>query len=207
MKQKDALLAGAKRCLVEKGYGRTTARDIAEASAAHLGSIGYHYGSKDRLMNMAALELSSDWGDAIEKTVRESPGSSPRERLAVALDAFEELLPASRDLQSASLQALVQAQFDDELREQFARGGVESRTELAAMLAGRSPGDAEGLSDAETAVGFLLHALTIGMVSQFLLDPESVPDAQQMAGAFDLLAGDGPARGEGDAAGTVAGSN
>lgn len=187
MKQKDALLIGAKRCLVEKGYGRTTARDIAEASDAHLGSIGYHFGSKDRLMNMAAMELSSEWGDAIERAVREARGSSPRERLAVALAELREILPASRDLQSASLQALVEAQFDEELAAEFASGGVRARTELAALLAGREPGDTEGLSDAELGLGFLLHALTIGMISQFLVDPTSLPGTVQTDAALDLL--------------------
>ena len=51
MGQREDLLTAAKKLLVEKGYHRTTARDIAAASGAHLGSIGYHYGSKDALMN------------------------------------------------------------------------------------------------------------------------------------------------------------
>ncbi|MEE2048041.1 helix-turn-helix domain-containing protein, partial [Nocardiopsis tropica] len=58
MSQRDDLLAGARKCLVEKGYGKTTARDIAAASGAHLASIGYHFGSKDNLMNAAVLEAS-----------------------------------------------------------------------------------------------------------------------------------------------------
>src|SRR5438309_886040 len=47
---RDKILRGALICLREKGYARTTARDIAEAAGANLGSIGYHFGGKDALL-------------------------------------------------------------------------------------------------------------------------------------------------------------
>ncbi|MGH4006514.1 MAG: TetR family transcriptional regulator, partial [Pseudonocardiaceae bacterium] len=44
MGNREDLLAGAKRCLYEKGYGRTTARDIAAAAGGvSLAAIGYHF--------------------------------------------------------------------------------------------------------------------------------------------------------------------
>ena len=46
MGHKEDLLEGAKKCLVEIGYARTTARDTL-ASAPTLPSIGYHYGLKE----------------------------------------------------------------------------------------------------------------------------------------------------------------
>ena len=53
MGNREDLLAGAKRCLYEKGYASTTARDIATASGTSLAAIGYHFGSKEALMNQA----------------------------------------------------------------------------------------------------------------------------------------------------------
>jgi len=50
---RDQLLEGALLCLQTKGYARTTARDIAAASGANLASIGYHFGSKEGLLNAA----------------------------------------------------------------------------------------------------------------------------------------------------------
>ncbi|MGH8878131.1 MAG: TetR/AcrR family transcriptional regulator, partial [Stackebrandtia sp.] len=117
MNQRDALLEGAKRCLVDKGYSHTTARDIATASGAHLGSIGYHFGSKDRLMNLAALELSSEWGDTLERVARAAGGATVAERLHTFLAELIGSILESRDVPSASLQALAQSQFDDELRQ------------------------------------------------------------------------------------------
>jgi AcrR family transcriptional regulator len=51
MGHREALLAGARRCLLERGYARTTARDLVAASDTNLASIGYHFGSNEALLN------------------------------------------------------------------------------------------------------------------------------------------------------------
>jgi len=53
MGHKEDLLEGAQRCLLAKGFVRTTARDIVAESGTNLASIGYHYGSKDALLVQA----------------------------------------------------------------------------------------------------------------------------------------------------------
>ena len=53
MGHREALLDGARRCLLERGYARTTARDLVAASGTNLASIGYHFGSKEALLNGA----------------------------------------------------------------------------------------------------------------------------------------------------------
>jgi len=63
MGHKEDLLAGAKKCLREKGYANTTARDIVAASGTNLASIGYHFGSKDALMTQAIVEMLGEWGE------------------------------------------------------------------------------------------------------------------------------------------------
>ncbi|WP_029089471.1 TetR/AcrR family transcriptional regulator [Brevibacterium album] len=195
MNQKEALLAGAKKCLVEKGYGRTTARDIAEASGAHLGSIGYHYGSKDRLMNRAAMELSSEWGDLLTALTTEAQGETPRARLGALLAAISDSLPQTRAVQSASLQAFAQAQFDESLHAEVAAGSANGREEVTALMTGRSgsaPEASAGKTEAEAALGSLAFALIAGLITQFLIDPDSVPSPAQMRAALDLLAEDAP---------------
>lgn len=187
MDQKSALLAGAKRCLVEKGYAQTTARDIAETSGAHLGSIGYHYGGKDRLMNMAALELSDEWGDTINRALAEAQGQTERERVLAALVGVVDSLPASREVQSASLQAIVQAQFDDRLLEQIAAGTAGGRRAVAALLAGEGEQTDVELTQAQEALGTLTYALTVGLTVQSLIAPETLPTSKQITEALDLL--------------------
>ena len=49
MTNRDALLLAAKKCLLEKGLNRTTARDIASAAGVSLAAIGYHFFARKRL--------------------------------------------------------------------------------------------------------------------------------------------------------------
>src|SRR5256714_10188090 len=57
---REQLLRGAIECLKEKGYARTTARDIAAAADANLASIGYHFGSKEALLDAAVAAVSDE---------------------------------------------------------------------------------------------------------------------------------------------------
>ena len=66
---REDLLEGAIRCLYEKGYARTTARDIVAASGTNLGSIGYHYGSTEALLNAAMIDAIGDWGEEIGRAL------------------------------------------------------------------------------------------------------------------------------------------
>src|SRR4051794_21864738 len=58
---RDALLDAARRLLREKGYARTTARDLVAASGTNLASIGYHFGSKEALLNEAIQASFAEW--------------------------------------------------------------------------------------------------------------------------------------------------
>ncbi|MGC2657956.1 MAG: helix-turn-helix domain-containing protein, partial [Bryobacteraceae bacterium] len=61
MGNRDALLLAAKSCLLEKGYLRTTARDIASSAGVSLAAIGYHFSSKEALLTEALLLAFEDW--------------------------------------------------------------------------------------------------------------------------------------------------
>src|SRR3954451_1472399 len=62
---RDALLEAAKRLLREQGYARITARDLVAASGTNLASIGYHFGSKEALLNEAIGESFTEWNERI----------------------------------------------------------------------------------------------------------------------------------------------
>lgn len=186
MKQRDALLDGAKKCLVEKGFHGTTARDIAAASGAHLGSIGYHFGSKDRLMSLAALELSSQWGDTMEQLARSAGGETPGERLITMLSEVLASLPQTQDVHSVSLQAFVHAQFDDDLRRELAAGTAQGRAALAALLEGRQESEGPDRAD-DAGLGSLSYALVTGLVIQSLVDPEHLPSPAELSEGLTRL--------------------
>jgi AcrR family transcriptional regulator len=185
MGQREDLLAGARACLAEKGYSRTTARDIAAASGAHLASIGYHYGSKDNLMATAVLQATDEWGDTIEAAVRAAGKADPPERLRVCLNELFTAIPRQRALLTASAQAYTEAQFSEEIRRPLLEATARGRAELAAMVLGVGAdkvdaGTAQGL-------GSLVHAIIVGYVLQGLLSPDSMPTADQVADALHLI--------------------
>src|SRR5215469_15911193 len=88
MGNREDLIAGAKRCLLEKGYAATTARDIAATSGVSLAAIGYHFGSKDALMNQAVYEAVGEWADEMQRALagHEVHDGSPLHRFEAAVD-------------------------------------------------------------------------------------------------------------------------
>ncbi|MEU9115446.1 helix-turn-helix domain-containing protein, partial [Streptomyces sp. NPDC048483] len=83
MGNREDLLAGARRCLEEKGWARTTVRDIATAAGGvSMAAIGYHFGSREALLNAALIEAIDEWGTCIGRTLASfgESGSSPAGR-------------------------------------------------------------------------------------------------------------------------------
>src|SRR3954470_23526903 len=80
MGHRDDLLVAARHCLETKGYARTTARDLVAESGTNLASIGYHFGSKEALLNEAI-------GDAFEEWTNEVIGMSVEGNERAPLDA------------------------------------------------------------------------------------------------------------------------
>src|SRR6202045_3038460 len=96
MGHREDLLAGAVACLREKGYARTTPAGIGAGRGTNLGSIGYHYGSVEALLNAAVLAAIEEWGAQLTRAMIagiDPPPPFPRrfERYwATILDTFAE---------------------------------------------------------------------------------------------------------------------
>jgi AcrR family transcriptional regulator len=207
-----ALLAGAKRCLYEKGYARTTARDIVAASGTNLASIGYHFGSKEALLAAALIEATGEWGDALERLLAADVADGGA-RAADPLGRFEatwtrviESLATHRPLWVASFEAVAQAERSPQVREYLAEALERARFGLAEMLQGLAgPVDER----AARTVGSFYQALLSGVLVQWLIDPSRAPSGHDLAeglrrilGSLQASGADGqPAgqrRGEGD---------
>src|SRR5713226_5032637 len=95
---RDQLVKGAIKCLQTKGYARTTARDIAAASGANLASIGYHFGSKEALLNEAMILIFKrrDW--RVGERTREAEGSTPLDRMRALFVSASKVFEAPRPL-------------------------------------------------------------------------------------------------------------
>jgi AcrR family transcriptional regulator len=186
MSQRDDLLAAAKKLLVEKGYHRTTARDIAAASGAHLGSIGYHYGSKDGLMTAAAIEVQGEWGAAIDSALAAASAASRSERLQIAVDELVAAMSRQREVLVASVQAYAQAAFDGDIHRTLATATEGARTDLAAGVLGVQTDEVD--ADTSQGLGSVVHALIAGLSLQAFLSPDTLPTGEQVVRAIQAFA-------------------
>jgi AcrR family transcriptional regulator len=189
---REQLLEGALLCLQTKGYARTTARDIAAASGANLASIGYHFGSKENLLNEAVAHTCDEWTEAIGKAAFETPDAGPLERVALSWEAMIGSFEERRPLLVAFVEAMAQAERSDELRERMARLYRGLRDAVGDMVRSSLGDNAQELGADPRVVASYLIAVCDGLVLQWLLDPEDTPTAQSLnmsLGAALLAAG------------------
>ncbi|MFJ2768185.1 TetR/AcrR family transcriptional regulator [Streptomyces sp. NPDC087300] len=180
MGHREDLLEGAKRCLLEKGFVRTTAREIVKESGTNLASIGYHYGSKDALLVEAFLalieEMTGAFGDA-------PPGGGGGE--VGSFERFEEAwagvirsFPESRSLWMLNLEVITQGDRLAGVRELLAKAQVEGRRGLASIFTGvRESAVPDDVVEAE---GRFYSILLNGLLVQWLFDPETATSAEQL---------------------------
>ncbi|WP_414505603.1 TetR/AcrR family transcriptional regulator [Streptomyces sp. NEAU-L66] len=186
MGHREDLLEGAKRCLLEKGYARTTARDIVAASGANLASIGYHYGSKDALMRQAIIASSEEWGAGVaqvpgaDETVPED--AAPLERFAAVWDLFLQRIATEREFIAAQVEVLGLLPRDAALREAIGEVLPEGGEGLVAVFEGVP--DTEVDAEAARVVGSFYQALLTGLMVQSLLTPEAMPSGRDLATAL-----------------------
>ena len=191
MGHREDLLAGARRCLQERGYAHTTARDLVAASGTNLASIGYHFGSKEALLNEALSLSFSEWADRILTLALasvpqpDSDGTDGSARLlAASLDAMLASFPEYRALGVAFVEAWAQAERQPELRSQLAATYRRSRAQATATVSELLPQLSARHADAIAAFEI---AICDGLLIQWLLDPTSPPSGDDLVAALSAL--------------------
>ncbi|MEU6145747.1 TetR/AcrR family transcriptional regulator [Streptomyces sp. NPDC047081] len=181
MGHREDLLEGAKRCLLEKGFVRTTARDIVKESGTNLASIGYHYGSKDALLVQAYVSLIEGLGDSFDPGWGAGDVSAP----AGSLERFQEVwasiirsLPESRAVWMLSLEIIVNGERLQEVRTLLAEAQEQGRSGIVPMFNG-VPEDELDKETVDTE-GRFYQTLLNGLVVQWLFDPDSATSAEQL---------------------------
>jgi AcrR family transcriptional regulator len=188
MGNREDLLAGARRCLEEKGWGRTTVRDIATASGVSMAAIGYHFGSREALLNAALVEAMEEWGQEVGAALAalDESDKPPAERFETLWAQLIASVNEHRTLWLANLEALVQAEHSPELREQLVAGQREGRRGMAAHLVDR-PEEEIG-DDVVRSVGSVHLALLLGVMAQWLNDPRLAPSASEVVAGLREIA-------------------
>jgi AcrR family transcriptional regulator len=189
LNNRDALLAGATKCLLEKGFNRTTARDIASAAGVSLAAIGYHFSSKEALLTEALLLAFGEWDKDLQAALRTAvpPHVTPAKRFEATWAKIMATFETHRPLWVANFEIFVQMLAQPQARKIVADKLHLARVGLAAMFLNQD----EGTISAETArtIGTFHHVLLSGLVLQWLIDPASALSAKDLADAIRATAG------------------
>jgi AcrR family transcriptional regulator len=183
---RERLLETAIVCLREQGYARTTARDLVAASGTNLASIGYHFGSKERLLNAALTEAFRRWLKPFVAVAAEPGPETPLERLGKVIDSILATVEENRGLISAAFEAWAQVTRSDELRADLAATYDEFRDAIAgAVRAAFADAPQAERIDARTLATVMIATFD-GLLVQWEVDPEEVPSSAQLT---DVAAG------------------
>lgn len=81
----DDLLAAAAQCIAERGFDGTRLRDVAQKAGVSIGSVQYHFATRDELLTAAFRwscdELVERWRSRADSTT-----STPWEKLEALID-------------------------------------------------------------------------------------------------------------------------
>jgi len=184
MGNREALLLAAKKCLLEKGYNRTTARDIASAAGVSLAAIGYHFSSKDALLTEALLLAFSEWDQDLQQALRTTVSSdvAPAKRFEATWARIIATFETHRPLWVANFEIFTQMVSQPETREFLASHLHTARTGLAALFLNQ---EESAISDhTSRTIGTFHHVLLSGMILQWLIDPASTLSAKDLTEAL-----------------------
>lgn len=181
MGNREALILGAKQCLFEKGFTRTTARDIATAAGVSLAAIGYHFGSTEALLSQALFEAVGEWGARLGE--RMAAGEDP----AAIWDGVIASVRSDREMWTVQYEMVGQIDRADQLRAFLMESQQYARNELAGLL---GPNTAAAGDEDGRLLGGLYQAIMGGLVMQWLIDPQNAPTGAEIVAALKLVARD-----------------
>ncbi|MFK4106528.1 TetR/AcrR family transcriptional regulator [Streptomyces sp. NPDC019531] len=191
MGHREDLLVGAKRCLIEKGYARTTARDIVAASGTNLASIGYHYGSKEALLNEALIAALQDSAEELQRAMNadaeaDTENVDPLQRFEAIWTRVIEQFTTHRQLWLASMEIFAQMDHVEAVREALSEGIEQGRAGMAEVFMELT---SDGSDDAGVAraAGSFYQALATGVMAQWLVDPDRAPTGRDLAIALQAI--------------------
>ena len=188
MGNREALLAAAVSCLYEKGYARTTARDVATAAGTSLAAIGYHYGTTQNLLNQAVFLAMDRFGDEVQARMRadSAEGQPYLERFTKIFAQTIDSIRDDRPVWESTLDMMAQIRHVPEIHD-LLRGGLHAaRTGNVAMFEGVDESTVDERQ--ERTLGAFYYSLIVGLVIQWLLDPDSAPTAEDLAESLRTIA-------------------
>lgn len=174
------LLDAAERVFSEKGVSRTSLQDIAQAGGTTRGAIYWHFKNKADLFNAMMARITLPMEEALQ-LLGHDPAQDPLEELQRALlDALNKIATDAR-IRRVFEVATLKVEYVDELlavkqRQLQTQQAVINHIQRSLMDACAQRAQAMAVPAAMAAQG--LHALVVGLIHTWLLEPK----------AFDLVA-------------------
>jgi len=162
------LLEAARELIKEKGYERTTLRDIARRAGMTSGAIYGNFKNRDELF-IALAEVH--WGPIKPKF---RLGASFAEKMRALAEATIAAIPERRLAAGGRLTGMAYALTHEEIRARVREITAASYDAGAAWL--RSAADEGELRMAPEILVRVLHAMTEGLLFQRFLTPDLIPD-------------------------------
>ncbi|GAB2729871.1 TetR/AcrR family transcriptional regulator [Nocardia thraciensis] len=136
MGNREDLLAGARKAILERGLAKVTARDIAAAAGVSLAAIGYHFGSKDRLVSEAVTEgVGSEIGDGVEEAIRDAgEGRSLWDSIGPTWNGMLDVVQKNHEQLLLSLENGVRIARSEELQAYLSEATAGAYADMAAAL-------------------------------------------------------------------------
>jgi TetR/AcrR family transcriptional regulator, fatty acid metabolism regulator protein len=87
---KKRILLAAKELFEEKGFDRTTVREVASKAGANVALINYHFGSKENLLTAIVEEMTSE--TRLKLTDIQNSTAGPAEKLRQVIELYVDRL-------------------------------------------------------------------------------------------------------------------
>jgi AcrR family transcriptional regulator len=184
MGHKDALLEAARDLIMKKGFAATTARDLVAASDTNLGSIGYHFGSREALLSRAMESLFDEWTGLLASAAFSEQDAPPLERATALWKTTLASLDEHRPLIRAFIEALAYAERSPEFREQMRDHYRRSRRAVARLVEAALGPDAVAKGADPMVLALFLIAVFDGLAIQSRLAPEDTPTGEELVDAL-----------------------
>ncbi len=173
---------------MEKGYNRTTARDIASEAGVSLAAIGYHFTSKDALLTEALVLAFGEWDQELQSALQTGVSSdvSSAQRFEATWAKLIATFETHRPLWIANFEIFTQMISQPETRLFLASHLHAARTGLAAMFLNRE--ESRISNETSRTIGTFHHVLLSGLLLQWLIDPTNALSAKDLTLALSQTA-------------------
>jgi AcrR family transcriptional regulator len=178
---RDALLEAAKKLLRDSSREEISARDLVAASGTNLGSIGYHFGGKDALLDEAARLVFEDWAEAVTAGFRHGSDMTEAESLAQSLERILDDFDALRPSYIGFLGLAARSSRSSDVRDELATHYSRQRERVGRMICERLGPEADAADANRLAT--LLMAISDGLMLQLMIDPASMPSSSELTAA------------------------